>query len=141
MSQTFFVLGSIPFIVLGFAHGVYTWIERTRPFKLTPHKPEVREAMKGSTLKIHPKTNVWRAWLGFNFSHSLGAIVFGVIYLTLATSNFGVITGNALLLWLPVVTAGLFLVLAWQYWFITPLVGIAIGLGFYVVGVGMVVAG
>ena len=141
VSQTFFVLGSIPFSVLGFAHGVYTWIERTRPFKLTPHKPEVREAMQASTMTIHPKTNMWRAWLGFNFSHSLGAIVFGLIYLSLATSDFGVISDNPLLLWLSVVTSGLFLVLAWHYWFIIPLVGIAIGFGCFAVGVGLVVTG
>ncbi|NKB44538.1 MAG: hypothetical protein GKS03_09705 [Alphaproteobacteria bacterium] len=141
MSQTFFVLGSIPFIVLGFAHGVYTWIERTRPFRLTPHKPEVREAMQGSTMVIHPSTNMWRGWLGFNFSHSLGAVVFGLIYLVLATSDFAVIAANPVLLWLPIVTSGLFVVLAWHYWFIIPLVGISIGFGCFVAGVGMVMVG
>ena len=25
-------------------------------------------------LRIHPTTNTWRAWIGFNFSHGLGAI-------------------------------------------------------------------
>lgn len=140
MAQTFFILGSLPFIVLGFAHGVYTWIERTRPFRLTPRKPEVREAMQDSTMNIHPSTNMWRAWLGFNFSHSLGAVAFGIIYLTLTLTDFTVIASNPLLLGLPVAFSGTFLLLAWRYWFTTPLVGIGIGFGCFVVGVGLALA-
>ncbi|MDG2244393.1 MAG: hypothetical protein P8L66_12990 [Rhodospirillaceae bacterium] len=80
MSQTLFIVGSVPFIVLGIVHGLYTWIERTRPFRLTPHTPEVRDAMQSSTMVIHPITNMWRGWLGFKFSHILGAVVFGGLY-------------------------------------------------------------
>lgn len=141
MIQTFMVLGSLPFIVLGFAHGVYTWIERSRPFRLTPHKAEVREAMMGSTLKIHPATNVWRAWLGFNFSHSVGAVTFGLIYLILAVSEFDTLTANPLLLWLPVSVSGAFVLMAWRYWFIIPLVGTALGFACFAAGVGLAVAG
>ena len=137
MAQSFFIAGTVPFIVLGFAHGVYTWIERTRPFRLTPRDADVLDAMKGTALKIHPTTDLWRAWLGFNFSHSLGAIVFGLVYLILATSDFAVIADNTVLLWLPVVVSGLFVILAWQYWFIIPLVGTAIGFGCFVVSAGL----
>lgn len=137
MVSTFFILGSLPFIILGFAHGVYTWIERTRPFRLTPRKPEVRTAMQDSTMNIHPSTNMWRAWLGFNFSHSVGAVAFGLIYLTLAVTDFAVIAGNPILLGLPVVFSGTFLLLAWRYWFIIPLVGIGSGFGCFVVGVAL----
>lgn len=93
--------------------------------------------MQGSTMAIHPSTNMWRAWLGFNFSHSLGAVTFGLVYLILAVTDFGVITSNPMLLGLPVVVSGIFLLLAWRYWFIIPLVGIGIGFGCFVVGVGL----
>jgi len=141
MVQTFIILGSIPFVVLGFAHGVYTWIERSRSFRLTPHKAEVRDAMMGSTLKIHPKTNVWRAWLGFNFSHSVGAVTFGLVYLILASSELDLLIGNPLLLWLPVAVSGAFVLMAWRYWFIIPLVGTALGFVCFIAGVGLAVRG
>ena len=67
-----------------------------------------------------------------------GAIAFGVFYLELAMHDFSVIAGNALLLWLPVVFSGLFVVLAWRYWFIYPLVGITMGFASFVLGVGFV---
>ena len=137
MSQGFFIAGTIPFIVLGLVHGIYTWIERSRPFRLTPRDVEVLDAMKGTALKIHPTTNLWRAWLGFNFSHSLGAVVFGLVYLVLATSNFAVIVEDLVLLWLPAVVSGLFVLLAWRYWFIIPLVGTGFGFGCFVVGAGL----
>ncbi|MDA1349664.1 MAG: hypothetical protein O3A47_12505 [Chloroflexi bacterium] len=134
VTQILFIVGALLFMVLGVAHGAYTWIERTRPFRLTPRNPEVRDAMKGSTLAIHPSTNVWRAWLGFNFSHSLGAVTFGVVYLILTVSDFSVITANLLLLGLPVIVSGIYLVLAIRYWFIIPLVGIALGFGCFMMG-------
>ncbi len=134
MSQGFFIAGSIPFLLLGVVHGVYTWIERTRPFRLAPRNADVREAMMSTQLKFHPKTNLWRAWLGFNFSHSLGAVVFGLIYLILATSDFDVIIENTVLLWLPLIVSGLFVLLAWRYWFILPLIGTGIGFVSFAVG-------
>lgn len=97
--------------------------------------------MMSSTLKIHPTTNVWRAWLGFNFSHSVGAVTFGLIYLILAISEFDVLTGNPILLWLPVAVSGAFVLMAWRYWFIIPLVGTSLGFLCFVAGVGLVAAG
>lgn len=141
MTQTLFILGSLPFIVLGFAHGVYTLIEERRPFRLTPHKPEVREAMKSSTIAIHPTTNMWRGWLGFNYSHSVGAVAFGLIYFILAQSEFETLAGNPLLLWLPVVVSGSFVLMAWRYWFIIPLVGTALGFVCFAAGTGLVFGG
>lgn len=93
--------------------------------------------MQDSTMNIHPSTNMWWAWLGFNFSHSLGAVAFGLVYLILTLTDFAVIASNPLLLGLPVVVSGTFLLLAWRYWFIIPLVGIGIGFGCFVVGVGL----
>ena len=95
--------------------------------------------MKGSTIAIHPKTNMWRGWLGFNYRHSVGAMVFGLIYVILASSDFSAITGNPLLLWLPVVVSGAYVLMAWRYWFIIPLVGIALGFGCFAMGVVTVV--
>lgn len=132
--QAFYIAGTVPFILLGFAHGVYTWIERTHAFRLSPRNPDARAAMMETGLKIHPSTNLWRAWLGFNFSHSIGAVAFGVVYAALANAAFEVIASNAVLLWLPVAFSGAFVALAWRYWFIYPLIGTAMGFMSFVVG-------
>jgi hypothetical protein len=80
-AQAFFVAGTMQFILLDFAHLVYTRIERSRPFRLTPRNPEVHTAMMQTELKIYPGANLWRVWLGFNCSHSLGVIIFNVFCL------------------------------------------------------------
>jgi hypothetical protein len=95
--------------------------------------------MMETGLKIHPTANLWRARLGFNFSHSLGAVVFGVMVLELALDDFTIIATNALLLWLPVVFSGALVVLAWRYWFIYPLMGTAMGFVCFAVGAALTV--
>ncbi len=136
-AQALYVAGTMPFILLGFAHGVYTWVERTRAFRLSPRNPDVRRTMMETGLKIHPTANLWRAWLGFNFSHSLGAMVFGVFYLELALLDFNIIANNGLLLGLPVVFSGCLVMLAWRYWFIHPLIGTAMGFVCFAAGAAL----
>ena len=57
--------------------------------------------------------------------------------LELAMHDFAVIANNAILLWLPVVFSGAFVLLAWRYWFIYPLIGTAMGFASFVVGAGL----
>ena len=69
---------------------------------------------------------MWRAWVGFNLSHSLGLVLFGgVIVLVGRTSaSFGYNAG--VFLPLAIVVAIAYLILSMAYWFRTPI--IAIGL-------------
>lgn len=127
MSQTLFALGAVPFIILGTVHGIYTAIDAKRPFRLTPKSPDVRTAMQSTPLRIHPSTNTWLGWIGFNFSHTLGAVTFGAIYLLLAITEFDFLATNILFSTIPVVVSGTYLVLAYKYWFIIPLIGIGFG--------------
>jgi hypothetical protein len=60
---------------------------------------------------------MWDAWLGFNLSHSLGAVVFGILCIT-ASSKPSVAS-------LAVVSL-IYLVLAIRFWFYVPAIGIAI---------------
>jgi hypothetical protein len=100
--------------------------------------PRDRE-LKGSMEKVHPvittQTTMWRAWVGFNASHSMGAILFGLVYGYLALEHSEVLFQS-----LPLLVAGLvtllgYLVLAKAYWFITPLAGISISLVCYVLSI------
>jgi hypothetical protein len=125
--QILIIVGTLPFIVLGTIHNIYTAIDKKRSFRISPSDPAVRAAMEGSSLRLHPSTNVWRAWIGFNFSHGLGAIVFGLVFLTLALTDIELLVQSRTLMAIAATVPLIYLRLAFQYWFIIPLVGIAVG--------------
>jgi hypothetical protein len=60
--------------VLGFVHLVYTF----RGSKLHPRDSELRSKLENTSLVLTAETTMWKAWIGFNASHSLGVILFGV---------------------------------------------------------------
>ena len=116
---------------LGVLHIVYTF----RGPKLLPRNRELRAQMEQSALVLTRETTVWKAWIGFNASHSLGAMLFGVVYghlalvqpIALASSPFLMAVGAMVLLaygWL-----------ARRYWFSVPFRGVVLALLLYAGGV------
>jgi hypothetical protein len=79
------------------------------------------------------RTNMWDAWLGFNLSHGLGAVIFGLVCV-----GGGVFARNLALpkmtLLLPVLVGAIYLLLAIRFWFLVPAIGIAIATGFLFIG-------
>jgi hypothetical protein len=122
ISQVLFIIGASIFGILGFAHLIYTFFTD----KFNAHNPDVTEAMKSTSPNISKETTVWRAWIGFNASHSLGAILFSAIYIPLAFSHIEFITNNSWFAVLPSVVGFSYLFLAKNYWFKIPLFGILI---------------
>jgi hypothetical protein len=120
-------------LVLGSIHLVYTFTTS----KLLPRDPSLVEHMKRVSPVISKETTIWRAWIGFNASHSLGAILFGVLYGYLAIFQFRVLIHARFLLLIGAVFLASFLVLAKRYWFSIPLAGIAISFVLFVVGVAV----
>jgi hypothetical protein len=43
--------------------------------------------MSATAPVISRETTMWKAWIGFNASHSLGAILFGLVYGYLALAH------------------------------------------------------
>src|SRR5688572_25327984 len=80
-------------LTLGLIHLLYTFYGT----KLLPRDPELVEAMKRVALVITGETTVWKAWLGFNASHSMAAILFGLIYGYLALAQPQVVFGSLFL--------------------------------------------
>lgn len=114
------------FGLLGALHAIYTLLDLRNPRRLVPADPLVAQAMANSALRLSGgRTDMWRAWIGFNFSHSLGVLlVAGLAFWAGSRFNtlpVGVIT--------PVLTliGCLYLVLALLYWFRTPAIGVAVG--------------
>jgi len=75
---------------------------------------------------------MWKAWVGFNASHSFGAILFGLVYGYLALLHPAFLFGSAFLLVIGLVLLGGYLFLGVRYWFSVPARGILLSLILYV---------
>jgi hypothetical protein len=118
---------------LGLLHLLYTF----RGPKLLPRDPSLRGHMEQSTLVLTRQTSVWKAWIGFNASHSLGAMLFGMVYAHLALMHFALLRASPFLL---AVGAALLISYAWlgrRYWFSVPFRGIVLALLLYAAGVAL----
>ena len=124
MSAVLIITGGVIFGLLGLLHALYTLLDLRTPRRLVPDNPEIIRAMATSSVRLsRGGTDMWHAWVGFNFSHSLGVLLF---------SGLAIVTGlhaappRALLLVLAIIGA-IYVVLAARYWFRIPVLGTAIG--------------
>jgi hypothetical protein len=74
---------------------------------------------------------MWRAWVGFNASHSLGALLFGTIYGYLAVVHRALLFQSWFLLSLGLLTLVAYALLGKRYWFSVPFRGILLAAVFY----------
>jgi hypothetical protein len=119
-------LGGSVFGVLGTLHAVYTLLDLREPRRLVPADASVMRAMASSTLRLSGgRTDMWRAWIGFNFSHSLGLLLVCGLAVWAAgqakTLPIGVIMPAL------IVIGGIYLILCLCYWFRAPAIGVAFG--------------
>lgn len=121
---------SSAFIVLflGSVHLLYTF----RGTRLHPSDPAVRLAMESDSPGLTRQTTVWRAWIGFNASHSYGAMLFGLVFGYLALFQPTVLFGSAFLLLVALSFLGSLLFLARTYWFHVPYRGLLLSIALLV---------
>lgn len=122
LEQVLLIAGATIIGLLGSVHLVYTFFTR----RFEPRDAATAELMKATSPLLTRETTMWRAWVGFNASHSLGAIGFAVFLIVLAIIRFDVIRAAPVFAWLAVVNGLAYLALAKLYWFRVPLVGIAL---------------
>lgn len=123
--------GAVIIVLLGTAHLVFTfWVPRLRP-----RNEEAVAAMRASTLVLTRDQTVWGAWLGFNASHGLGAVFFGATYGYLAVAHAETLFGSWYFQSVGLLFLATYVVLAYRYWFRTPLVGIVVALLCFLAGV------
>jgi hypothetical protein len=91
----------------------------------------VDDEMKASYPVLTKETTMWKAWTGFNASHSAGAIYIGAVNLFLAIRYFPVIQDPSFVL-LNLVTVLFYLWLAKRYWFSIPFKGLLISAGCFI---------
>jgi hypothetical protein len=120
-------------LFLGTMHLVFTF----RGPAFHPRDPALKAAMQADSPRISRATTMWRAGIGFHASHSLGAMMFGVIYAYLALEGTGFLFHTRFLLALGMVVLLSYLVLAKIFWFKVPFRGI--GLATLLYGAGLIV--
>lgn len=116
--------------VLGVMHLVLTYSS----LAFHPRDAALADRMKAEPMRITRATTMWRAWVGFHASHSLGAMMFGAVYGYLALETSGFLFRSGFLLLLGIVILAAYLTLAKLYWFKTPFRGIALALALYLAG-------
>jgi hypothetical protein len=81
ISSSLVAAGAAIILLLGLMHLLYTFYGP----KLLPRDPELQMRMQEISLVISRQTTMWKAWVGFNTSHShgYGAILFGAVRPTL----------------------------------------------------------
>ena len=134
MTSVWFIVGGSLFAILGLVHAIYTLADISRPRRLVPDDPAVIAVMSSSGLRLaRGGTTMWRAWVGFNFSHSLGITVFGVGCIVVGLYLQSLELPKAALL-VPVAIGVIYVLLAIRYWFRAPAIGVAAGTLCLVIG-------
>src|SRR5580658_335167 len=77
------VLSASIVLTLGIIHLVYTFWGPN----LTPRDPTLQVSMSQTSPVITKQTTMWRCWVGFNASHSMALILFGLIFGFLALAH------------------------------------------------------
>ncbi|WP_341917523.1 hypothetical protein [Polaromonas sp. YR568] len=117
-------------LVLGLLHLVFTF--QGPPFD--PRDPELKTRMMAVSPAISRQTTMWRAWIGFNYSHSFGAILFGGVWGYLALLQPALLFQSVFLLALGLVALLAYVVVGRIYWFSTPFRGIVLATLLYSLG-------
>jgi hypothetical protein len=131
LSRYLFVAGAVPFLVLGLAHAMTTPLQVGQNKGLSPRDVGLAKAMSQTALRLTRRTNMWLAWVGFNFSHALGAVFFGIAVLLIGRSRSSFEAQAGLFAPLAILVSSAYLVLALKYWFRTPIIGCAVSVALF----------
>jgi hypothetical protein len=104
------------FLMLGIAHFVFTF----HGPKLLPRESDLKTRMQEVSPVITGQTTMWKAWIGFNASHSIGLAMFGALFGYLAIFRASILFDSPFLLSLGLLLLGGYVVLARRYFFRTP---------------------
>ena len=83
---------------------------------------------------ITTQTTMWKAWIGFNASHSYGAILYGLVYGYLALIHAQLLFGSTFLLGVGALLLVGYVFLGRRYFFSIPYRGILIATASYAAG-------
>jgi len=122
------IAASAIYLILGCLHLLYTFSGK----KLFPRDDKLIKDMQNVSPVISKKTTIWKTWIGFNASHSLGVIFFALVNIILAAPYFGVLKDSYLLQLFTISTSLFYFFLGIKYWFRVPATGITIASLLYI---------
>lgn len=122
MLKFIWLFGSLIFLFLGTIHLILTFFTN----KFESRDEEVVVKMKSASPILTRDTSIWKAWIGFNASHSSGVMFIGLINVYIAVQYFELIGRDLVFLVINLTTVGFYLWLARKYWFKSPFRGILI---------------
>ncbi len=140
MAQVLIIIAASIFLLLGSFHGFLTLRDLVHPMAFTPPDPALREAMQQSGIAFHPSVNLWKAWMGFNLTHSLSLVFFGAPFLYVGIFKPNVFASSLLLQAVAVLVSVIYVVLSLNFFFSTPAIASAIGLICFLVAAGLAYA-
>ena len=127
------VLSASIIFTLGVVHLAYTFWGA----KLTPRDPALEISMSQIAPVITKETTMLRAWVGFNASHSMGLILFGLVFGYLALVHGQLLFQSPFLLLVGLAMLGGFVVLCKVYFSRPPLTGVCISLACYLASIAL----
>jgi hypothetical protein len=93
--------------------------------------------MANTAPEITSLTTIWKMWLGFNASHSMGLLLFGLTYSYLALAHSDVLFQSYFLQGLGLTVIAGYVLLAKLYWFIPVLAGTSLSLILFLSSIAM----
>jgi hypothetical protein len=125
------VLSAGIILTLGVIHLAYTFWGPN----LTPRDPALAISMSQTSPVITKETTMWRCWIGFNATHSMGLILFGLVFGFLALAHGELLFRSPFLLVLGFGMLGAYVVVCKVYLFSSPFTLISTSLACYVTSI------
>lgn len=107
---------------LGTVHGYLTFFSHV----FAPRDVELAQAMLRVSPRISSATTMWRAGQGFHASHSLGALLFALIYGYLSLQQPALLFASVALQLIGAVYLLCLALLAFRFWFKVPQRGVVL---------------
>lgn len=127
-AKILWLAGAAIFLFLGILHLYYTFFTNKFHARNKGLVPE----MKNTSPVLTGETTMWKAWIGFNASHSTGAIFLGFINIILAIQYFPILRTSAPVVILNIITAFFYCWLGKRYWFRIPFTGLLLAAACFV---------
>jgi len=116
METTLLILGCSVFVILGIGHAALMLFTT----KFEPRDPGLLAQLKSSKAGLSKTGNLWNGIMGFHLSHSLGLVIYGGFYSTLAIENPSYLQSSMILNLGLVLVPVIYIYLAHRFWFSVP---------------------
>jgi hypothetical protein len=121
-------------IIIGLLGLVHLWMTFFGD-RLTPIDAKLQARMRLEPLVITSETNMWAAWIGFNTTHSISALLFSAVYLHLSLWQPAFLFASPFFLSLGLLVLVSYTVLGSKYFFSKPNRGIRLATMMYIAAI------